>query len=193
MKLKYYLRGLGIGVAVTALVLMVSGAGKSSLSDEEVIARAKELGMVENTTLSELLNQETSQLPEQNEDGKTSEVSQEGENPELTSEDSTEIGTEDVSEEKEDTSNSEEASEQTTETETSEETVEEFVVIQIGPGDGSDHVSIKLQNAGLVEDAEEFDDFLCSNGYDKILQTGMHEVPKTADWNTIAEILAGRK
>ena len=48
MKLKYYLRGLGIGMAVTAIVLSLSFAGRGKeLSDAEIIARAKELGYAE--------------------------------------------------------------------------------------------------------------------------------------------------
>ena len=47
MKLKYYLRGLGIGIIVTTVILMISFSGRSeSLTDDEIIARAKQLGMV---------------------------------------------------------------------------------------------------------------------------------------------------
>ncbi len=47
MKLKYYLRGLGIGIIVTTVILMISFPGKEEkLTDEEIIARAKQLGMV---------------------------------------------------------------------------------------------------------------------------------------------------
>lgn len=47
MKLKYYLRGLGIGIIVTTIILMISFSGrKEEISDEEVIARATQLGMV---------------------------------------------------------------------------------------------------------------------------------------------------
>lgn len=50
MKLKYYLRGAGVGVIVTTLVLMIAFAfHKTTMSDAEVIARAKQLGMVEVT------------------------------------------------------------------------------------------------------------------------------------------------
>ena len=53
MNLKYYLRGLGLGIIVTAIILAVGIQGKKeSISDEEVVARAKELGMIENTVLS---------------------------------------------------------------------------------------------------------------------------------------------
>lgn len=47
MKLKYYLRGLGIGMLVAALVLILSGNTGGGMSDEAVKRRAAELGMVE--------------------------------------------------------------------------------------------------------------------------------------------------
>ena len=49
MKLKFYLRGLGIGIAVTALVmgLALSKDTKESMTDEEIRERAEQLGMVE--------------------------------------------------------------------------------------------------------------------------------------------------
>ncbi len=57
MKLKYYMRGLGIGVAVTSIILIIlSGreSGGKTLTNEEVIARAEALGMTRsNPTLLE--------------------------------------------------------------------------------------------------------------------------------------------
>lgn len=47
MKLRYYLRGLGIGMLVAALVLILSGNTGGKMSDEAVKHRAAELGMVE--------------------------------------------------------------------------------------------------------------------------------------------------
>lgn len=53
MRLRHYLKGLGIGMAVTALILHFSvHAAEPSMTDEEVIARARELGMIENVVLS---------------------------------------------------------------------------------------------------------------------------------------------
>lgn len=45
MKLKYYMRGLGIGIILTALILSISG-NKERLSNDEIVSRAKNLGMV---------------------------------------------------------------------------------------------------------------------------------------------------
>lgn len=52
MERKYYLRGLGLGIAMTAIIMGVALSGNKTMTDEEIIARAKELGMVENTVLS---------------------------------------------------------------------------------------------------------------------------------------------
>lgn len=200
MKLKYYLRGLGIGIAVTAAVLMLAGGGKESLTDEEIIARAKELGMVESVTLSQLSSEKVSETDSEEVSEDLSEDAVEDSSESLSEvpgeEDSSESTSEVINEEmnsEEDVSEvvSETSSEETSQT-ASGEVIDEFVIIEVGSGDGSDSVSVKLEAAGLVEDAGMYDDFLCANGYDKILQTGVHEIPRTADWDTIAEILAGR-
>ena len=61
MKRKYYLRGLGLGILITALVFII--AGPKELSDEDIIKRAEELGYVKNEDSSlgikDLLNKET--------------------------------------------------------------------------------------------------------------------------------------
>lgn len=50
MKLKYYMRGIGIGVLVTTIILVIAFAfSGNNISDEEIINRAKKLGMVESS------------------------------------------------------------------------------------------------------------------------------------------------
>ncbi len=52
MKLRFYLRGLGIGMAVTAVILHFAVAVKShAMSDDEIRARARQLGMKEEGVL----------------------------------------------------------------------------------------------------------------------------------------------
>lgn len=47
MKLKYYLRGLGIGIIVTVIIMLIASSGKNKeMTEEEIIAHAEELGMV---------------------------------------------------------------------------------------------------------------------------------------------------
>ena len=46
MKLRYYMRGLGIGIFVTAILMAVTIHGKTErLTDEQIIERAEALGM----------------------------------------------------------------------------------------------------------------------------------------------------
>ncbi len=50
MKLRYYLRGLGIGILVTALLLGIAGGKEEKLNDAQIRARAAQLGMVEGSS-----------------------------------------------------------------------------------------------------------------------------------------------
>lgn len=49
-RLKYYLRALGVGIVVTALLMGYSQRGQAQMTDEEILARAAELGMTELAT-----------------------------------------------------------------------------------------------------------------------------------------------
>ena len=53
MRLKYFLRGLGIGIVVTTIILAISHNTGRRMSDSEVIERAKELGMAYTTAAQE--------------------------------------------------------------------------------------------------------------------------------------------
>lgn len=54
MKRKFYLRGLGIGILVTAVIMGIASGRNRQMTDEEIKARAKELGMIESTVLSNM-------------------------------------------------------------------------------------------------------------------------------------------
>jgi hypothetical protein len=55
MNWRFYTRGLGIGIVVTALLLIFTEVdGVAALSDDEIRERARMLGMTESMTLSEL-------------------------------------------------------------------------------------------------------------------------------------------
>lgn len=57
MKLKYYLRGLGIGIFVTAFICTIAAGSPSELTDQEIMERAESLGMVrESGTLTDAGN-----------------------------------------------------------------------------------------------------------------------------------------
>ena len=58
MERKYYLRGLGLGIAMTAIIMGVARPDSQAMTNDEIIARAKELGLVENTVLSNTGNED---------------------------------------------------------------------------------------------------------------------------------------
>ena len=61
MKLKYYLRGIGLGVVLTAIIMgFALGARNAPVSDAEVIEKAKDLGMVEGGVLSDYSGEDAS-------------------------------------------------------------------------------------------------------------------------------------
>lgn len=75
MKRKHFLRGLGLGVFITALILGISYRDK--MSDESVIARAKKLGMV-------FADAETSKEPTETEEPENTNVPEASKMPKMT-------------------------------------------------------------------------------------------------------------
>ena len=64
MKRKYFVRGLGVGILFGALIMFAAymTSGKNRMSDEDVIKRAQELGMVKQSEYvleSDVTSQET--------------------------------------------------------------------------------------------------------------------------------------
>ncbi len=219
MKRKYYLRGLGTGILVTALILIMASGQKETMTDEEVKARAKELGMVESTLLSELANQ----TPEPDTPGTTPETMAD---PAATAEpETTEEATPEPAAEPETTAEptpeptaepeataeptpeptvepettAEPTPEPTVEPETTAEpttepaTEQESVLITIRSGESSVSVSKALEEAGLVASAQAYDRYLCENGYDKKIRSGEHRIPVGADDAEIAAIITSGK
>ena len=64
--------------------------------------------------------------------------------------------------------------------------------VTIVKGESSTAVAKKLQAAGIVADAMQFDQYLCLNGYDRHLVTGAHTIPAGASPRDIAEIITSR-
>lgn len=212
MKIRYYLRGLGLGILVTAVFFMVSDKSSQTMSDEMIKARARELGMSESVVLSELATQEEETVSEEEPDT-VEEVMEETVTEETAAEETQEVSTvEEVTEAEEESVEepvSEEAvkeelpAQETSSEEKSEEVVvenssqvtsnSEPVVVAVNRGEGSDTVSRRLQEAGLVADAHEYDRYLMANGYDKRIGVGEHSIPAGATWEDIAKILCNMK
>ena len=201
MKLKFYLRGLGIGILVTTVILGIASGRKQNMSDEEVIKRARELGMVESTLLTNLPDQgkeetqpEESKMQEtQPEESKMQETQPEETKPEETKPEETKPEESKAEETKPEESKAEETKpEESQPEETQNKETDKMVNIVITKGESSTSVSKSLQKAGLVEDAAAFDKYLCANGYDKKIVTGTYEIPIGASEEEIAHLITRR-
>lgn len=213
MKLKYYLRGLGIGILVTTVILSLAGVGRKNMTDEEVVKRAKELGMVESTLLSDLPDQTKTDEVRPTEPGislqpETSEPEESTSTPETPEAPEETTITQETPAAPEETTTTQETPTAPEETTTTQETptapeetpfspedgnpdipTGETVTLVIGRGESSTTVSKNLKKAGIVEDAAAFDRFLCNNGYDKKIITGTYEIPYGASEEEIAKII----
>lgn len=91
-----------------------------------------------------------------------------------------------------DKNNSDKASNEGKEDKDKEDKDKDTVTVEVVGGDVSRVVSGKVQEAGLVEDAEDFNSFMGANGYANNLQPGTYKIKKGATYKQIAEILTSR-
>lgn len=221
MKLKYYLRGLGIGMAVTALILGISfsdrqGQEAQTLTDEQIRERASELGMVDSSelTLAALQNSaqpQTTMEPEVTEEPKLTADPETTTEPEATAE--LETTTEPKATTEPETMTDPEATvepetmtepettaepKMTTEPEATEELElttapeQSQTTITIKKGSDSGSVSRMFYEAGLVENAKAFDNYLCNNGYSRSINPGIYEIAPGTSEEEIAKIITGK-
>lgn len=197
MKLKYYLRGLGIGMAVIALILGISFSGRQgqeaqTLTDEQIRERASELGMVDSSelTLAALQNSaqpQTTMEPEVTEESKLTADPETTTEPEATAEPETTTEPEATAEPEMTTK-----PEATKEPELITAPEQSQTTITIKKGSDSGSVSRVLYEAGLVENAKAFDNYLCNNGYSRSINPGIYEIAPGTSEEEIAKIITGK-
>ena len=208
MKLRYYFRGLGIGILVTALIMgMTSKAGRP-LTDAEIRAKALTLGMVDpgSISLGSLGSGASGGAePSVTPDSQSTQEPEETTEPEISSSPSVSIAPE--SSPTPAVSSTPAPTPKPTPTLTPTPTTEptpaltptpmpeptptvDTVTILIVRGDSSYTVSRRLEEAGLIENARDYDTYLVDNGYSKTIRTGTYKIPVNATWEEIAKIIA---
>ncbi|MCR5802057.1 MAG: endolytic transglycosylase MltG [Lachnospiraceae bacterium] len=71
-KFRFYIRGLGIGMLITALILIIShNLSSDHMTDEEVCARAAELGMVDGSNYTLAQNEDPAKTENEAKDKET--------------------------------------------------------------------------------------------------------------------------
>lgn len=190
MNLKYYLRGLGLGIVITAIIMGIATSGrKETLTDDEVIARAEELGMVENSVLNDYVEKARIETEEkvrkeaEEEHAKAALANQAA----ADSADSTPDGGEGA-----DGSGNADALPEEDALEDEEEP-EEPVMFTVRKGETPMSISERLEKDGLVAAAAEFDKYLVDNGYDRKIVASEYAIPADADMDIIARIITGHR
>lgn len=199
MKLKYYLRGLGIGILVTALIMGFTTRDSRPLTDAEIKAAAAELGMVESDSLRLAdLPQNQTQEPEPTKQPETTPEPEKA--PETTPEPCPEETQEPTGEQVAPEPGAEATPEPEKESEAASEAATEEpqesgtdISITVNAGSGSRTVCNRLEEAGVITDAAEFDKYLCDHGYSKRICVGTFEIPADASWEEIAKIITRSK
>lgn len=162
MKFRYYLRGAGLGIIITTIILAIAFSKyKPVMSAEEIKAEAEKLGMV---------------MPDDsasgNAESKNDDVTPDLDAQEPTSGKADNTYTEDLPDDVE-----------------GENASPSVVTIVINQGDYSDVVSEKLAQAGLIDDAEAFNKWFISIGLDDLINTGTYEIPINATDEEIIDII----
>ena len=150
MKFKYYLRGLGIGILISTIILSISFAmKKNDLSDE--IPKSTEGGF--NT-------EQTDMQPGTTDSGEISQdVGTDGADAVPPSQDGTNM-------------------------------VQKEFTVEVG--DSSNAVSQRLQEEGLVDNAEAFNKYMVDNNYANFVLPGTVTIPEGAGYEEIAGILTDK-
>ncbi|MBE5907525.1 MAG: endolytic transglycosylase MltG [Lachnospiraceae bacterium] len=165
MKLKYYMRGMGIGVFVTTLIFLIAIAFMKPNTTAETTATAQESG------------KQT--------------IKEEQEKEEPVQEETEEETPEPVDEKQVETTVDEDGT--VTTVETIPGATGEPVSFTIQGGEGSATVGDKLQEAGLVDSGSRFNRYLEDNNYDNVIQPGTYSIPKGSTYEEVAQIITTRQ
>ncbi|MBQ8085472.1 MAG: hypothetical protein IJ232_05140 [Lachnospiraceae bacterium] len=215
MKFKYYLRGIGIGIIFASIIFLIAYRENvpAKMSNEEIVERAKQLGMVEaNDPINKLIDKKSDNKSDENaseekepaEKVSTEEIKTEAENTEATTEEqTTEATTTEEQTTEEQTTETKTTEAKTTEARTSEQqaaekqTTEEkntkkskTIEITIARGSSSYPVCLKLKELGLIDDAAKYDDYLIEHGYANRISVGTHKLKMGMSYHDIAELIS---
>lgn len=211
MKLKYYLRGLAVGILVTTVLLMVAGRGhKTAMSDNEIIARAKQLGMVmdksqtgskEDLFVKDSQKEDTENTENTEDSGqvpvtKTDTSTGDDTNTQNTdgSDAQTQPGADASQQDGQTDPNAQQnadAAQQSADNGQAAESQDapQYVEVIVSPGEYCRAVSEDLASKGLVSDSESFRKYMLEIKQDELISSGVYQIPVGASYEEIAKIL----
>ena len=191
MRLKYYLRGLGLGIIFTCLMFMLFSNKKADNTDQMDINQQLE------TTTETLSNQTSgedkndtandeavsgSAEVQNNTDAEDDVNAQNNADAQNTADNQT--GASDTT----DTSNQTDDSNITGETST-DDVQDEYVTLVIEKGDIARDVAESLYEDGIIDDAESFRKYLGETGVSRTLHAGEYNIKVGSTYEEIVELL----
>ncbi len=179
MRLKYYLRGLGLGIIFAVIIMMIGfHDNKQSMSDTEIIEKAKTLGMVEakniSGTVADEYNSEKTDSSAANSDASSQKAETEQDSQ-----------MQDSQTAQEDTQQAADAKQETVEPQDAVTTY----TISVTSQDTCRTIAEKLKALNLVDDAEQFRIYMGQKGADHFIADGEHVIPQGASYDDIITIL----
>lgn len=192
MKLKSYLRGLGLGIIITTIILVIAFRGRNrQMDDMDVISRAYELGMTETSLYAgnEITTESTTTGSYETEPVTVTEPVTEPTTESVT-ETVTEPSTERITEPVSNAVTEQATTEMTTEITTA---APKSVTIVFENISSADKASRLLYDAGVIQDIDEFNRYLSENGLATKVGEGTFEFKKNMTFDEIAKIITRAK
>lgn len=184
MKLKYYLRGLGIGIIVTTIILVSCfSMQKPKMTDAQIIEKASQLGMImpeqDSVVAAETETTEPEETQQKNEQQVAAEEAQQEteQQTEVPKEQATEETQQDAPSEDKENAESEEPAQQ-----------EPFTLV-VNRGDVCRTMCENLAANGVIDDSEGLRKYLSEVGYASFISAGTYQIPYHASYEEITNIL----
>lgn len=189
MRLKYYLRGLGLGIIFAVIIMMIGFHGnKQSMSDTEIIEKAKTLGMVEakniSGTVADEYNSEKTDSSAANSDASSQKAKTE-QDSQMQDSQTAQEDTQQEDTQQEATQPAADAKQETVEPQDAVTTY----TISVTSQDTCRTIAEKLKALNLVDDAEQFRIYMGQKGADHFIADGEHVIPQGASYDDIITIL----
>ena len=185
MKLKYYMRGLGLGIILTTLIFAI-GVKQEKLSDKQIINKAKALGMVmddDNKNLEEVLDSIHPSITPSIMPSVTPTA-------EPTTEPTIEPTVQPTVQPTVEPTKSPEPS--PTVTPDDEEQANTEIAFEIKSGMSSGKVATMLEDIGLIDDAEDFNQYIVNVNKASIIRVGNYSIRKGASYEEIVTMITSR-
>ena len=203
MRLKYYLRGLGLGIIFAVFIMMVGYRNHgSSMSDSEIIEKAKALGMVETEDSSEMkTDKKTDNKTDKKTDKKIDSSEPDTSTADTSTAEDTQTGTDNADADNtigtaaadttasSDAAATDPAASDAAGADAAQPQQNTTFTITVGGGDTCRMIAERLQAAGIIDDAEKFRVYMGQKGVDQFIADGSHEIPYGASYDDIINIL----